>query len=146
MRSRRVRREALPLLLGLAACAGPGPEMPPPAPLEGTQWRLVRLLGEQIASVELAEAPLLGFGAEGRAGGSGGCNRFSGPWAQDGATLRLGPFAVTRRACAAHRMALEERFLGALARVERATVVGSRLELLDGEGRAIADFLPEGED
>lgn len=49
--------------------------------------------------------------------GSGGCNRFTGRWQQDGRTLKLGPFAATQMACAAATMAVEQRFLDVLGDV-----------------------------
>lgn len=51
--------------------------------------------------------------------GSGGCNRFTGAWRQDGRTLKLGPFATTNMACAPAVMAVEQRFLAVLADVTR---------------------------
>lgn len=50
-----------------------------------------------------------------RVAGSSGCNRFTGPWRQDGRTLKLGPFAATQMACTPAVMLVEQRFLAALA-------------------------------
>jgi heat shock protein HslJ len=52
-----------------------------------------------------------------RLAGSSGCNRFSGRWGQDGRTLKLGPFAATRMACAPAVLAVEQRFLAVLGDV-----------------------------
>jgi heat shock protein HslJ len=57
--------------------------------------------------------------------GNSGCNRFTGPWRQEGRSLGLGPFAVTRMACAGTAMAVEQRFLAVLGDV-------SALEFTEG--------------
>ncbi|HYR06659.1 MAG TPA: META domain-containing protein, partial [Longimicrobium sp.] len=69
-----------------------------PSPLAGTSWRLVELNGERV--VPGGTALTLQFAAnEPSVSGYGGCNQFSGPYAQNGASLQLGPLASTRRAC-----------------------------------------------
>jgi heat shock protein HslJ len=55
--------------------------------LAGTSWTLVQSGVMQT----------LAF-AEGRASGSGGCNRFSGAYEENGTSISLGPLMVTRRA------------------------------------------------
>lgn len=50
--------------------------------------------------------------------GSGGCNRFTAPWQQDGRALAVGALAVTRMACAPAVMAVEQRFLSVLGDVD----------------------------
>lgn len=47
--------------------------------------------------------------------GSAGCNRLSGRWTQDGATLSIGPMAATRMACPPPAMQAEQRVLALLA-------------------------------
>jgi heat shock protein HslJ len=37
--------------------------------------------------------------ADGKASGSGGCNRFSGPYEQNDTAIRIGPLMATRMAC-----------------------------------------------
>lgn len=37
--------------------------------------------------------------ADGKASGSGGCNRFSGPYEQNDTAVRIGPLMATRMAC-----------------------------------------------
>jgi len=53
--------------------------------------------------------------------GSSGCNRFTGPWRQDGRSLKLGPFAGTQMACPSAIMVVEQHFLGVLADVTSVT-------------------------
>jgi heat shock protein HslJ len=46
--------------------------------------------------------------------GTAGCNRFNGAWTQEGATLKLGPFAATMMACPPPVEAVERRVLALL--------------------------------
>ncbi len=56
----------------------------------------------------------LEFNAD-KVAGSAGCNRLSGRWAQDGASLSIGPLAATRMACPPPAMQIEQRVLALLA-------------------------------
>lgn len=76
----------------------------------------------------------LSVSADGAAAGSTGCNRFRGQAVVDGATLRFGPLATTRRACAPAVADQEKKFLRALERVRFARFDGSRLLLLSKSG------------
>lgn len=119
--------------LVLAACmgaprAGPGGEA---EPLGGTAWHLADL-GGQPAVVGTGDAvPTLMFAAdEPRASGNGGCNQFSGPYTQNGASLSFGPLVSTRRACvdeAANRQ--ETAYLRALETTTRYAVYDDLLVL-----------------
>jgi heat shock protein HslJ len=106
------------------------------APLEGTEWTLVELNGRPPVSIR--DTPTLAFEEGSRASGNGGCNRFNGPYMQDGDALQLGPLASTRRACvddAGNRQ--ESSFLGALRTVRRFAVSGEELTLF-AYGREVA--------
>ena len=61
--------------------------------------------------------------------GTAGCNRFNGAWTQNDGTLKLGPFAATRRACPPPLMEVERRVLALLAAVNSVTFTR------DGEAR-----------
>jgi len=82
-----------------------------PVSLLGTAWRLERLNG---AAVKGGTQPTLEFPTEGRASGSGSCNRFNGIVSvQDGAIM-FGGLATTRKACPDAVMQQEEAYLSAL--------------------------------
>jgi heat shock protein HslJ len=132
---------AAALLLPMCAASVESDESTPSA-LTGTRWRLVELLEEEVTGGEHELVPELRFEAEGRATGSGGCNRFTGGWEADGARLRIGPVATTRRACA-HGMDREEIFFQALALVERFELGENTLTLRRGDGRFLARFAAE---
>jgi heat shock protein HslJ len=57
---------------------------------------------------------MLEFSA-GSVAGTAGCNRLSGRWQENGATLTVGPLAATRMACAPAAMQIEQRVLALLA-------------------------------
>ena len=104
-------------------------------PLAETVWEVCCLGTDPIVSTP----PMtLDFTAT-TVSGSTGCNGFSGPLTQDGATLRLGPLAAGRRVCTREAYDLERRFLDLLARVEQAEIVddGATLVLRDGAGIAL---------
>lgn len=122
----------LALAVAAAACdaAGStpgGPESPEPTPvaeLSGSSWIVVAVGGAPLA---VAESPRVEFAADGRIGGSTGCNSMTGSYAVDGASLSFGPLATTRRACEQQLMDLESAVLGAFAGVAGWEV--------DGDGR-----------
>lgn len=88
----------LPLVLGLTACASGGGGLgTSPAPeLAGTQWTVVEIDGRAPIGSERLTAQ---FGVDGRVAGNSGCNQFSGPYIQDGSSVRFGELLSTRRAC-----------------------------------------------
>jgi heat shock protein HslJ len=124
----------------LPMCAAPvASDGPTPSALADTSWILVELLDQEVPAGEHEPAPSLRFEAEDRASGSGGCNRFTGGYEADGARLRIGPVASTRRACA-HGMEREQRFFQVLPLVERFELGERTLTLLRGDGRLLARF------
>jgi heat shock protein HslJ/uncharacterized membrane protein len=100
-----------------AAPATPEPVLTPPAappaavPLLGTAWRLDRLGG---AAVQRGTQPTLEFPTEGRASGSGSCNRFNGIVSVQQEAIMFGGLATTRKACPDAVMKQEEAYLSAL--------------------------------
>lgn len=73
-----------------------------------------------------------------RVSGSAGCNRITGSWKQDGATLKLGPFASTMMACPPPAMAVERRVLALLAAVNSVTYTADGAAILaTADGRKL---------
>jgi len=92
-------------------------ESPSSAVLTGAQWRVVEIDG---AAVTTEPGPSIDFGDEGRAFGSGSCNRFSVSYTLPGdGRLSLGHAVSTKMACEPGRMAQEQRFFKALETVDR---------------------------
>ena len=119
----------------MAACAGSYASAGGAAePLTGTAWRLEELNGQPAVPVPNVGAPTLAFGADGRASGNGGCNQFNGTYTQDGASLRFGPLASTRRACLDPAGTSQETaYLRALESTTRFSISGDLLVLHAGD-------------
>ncbi len=99
---------------------------PAALPLWGTAWRLEDLAGAKV----LSGAPAtLEFSDEGRASGSGSCNRFNGVVTIEGGTIQFGGLAATRKACPEAVMRQEESYLAALRDAERYEVDGESLRI-----------------
>lgn len=114
----------------LVGCGGD----PLPA-LEGAEWQVEDIGGAGI--IDGAHVTLT-FNAEGRAFGSGGCNRWSGGYTADGKALTFGPAVATRMACAEALMTLEQAFLTALTQVAGYSIDDTgALVLTDATGGAL---------
>jgi len=124
------------VLVRSAAAQG---ERAPPA-LGGTTWTLVRLASGPVQAPAARRPFLVLDVAASRAAGSGGCNRFSGPFALDGRKLRFGKErAATLMACG-EGMDLEAAFHGALGETATWRMSGAELEFLDAAGKVVAAF------
>lgn len=99
------------------------------------EWQVVSIGGEAFPEEPPAT---IEFMAEGRVGGSGGCNRWSGAF-RLGEGLGIGPHLVsTMMACLEPVMATERRLLDALPLVTAFDFDESgRLVLATGDGKAI---------
>jgi heat shock protein HslJ len=76
---------------------------------------------------------------DGRASGSGGCNRFSGTYTQDGDRVRIGPLAATKMACLDETlMQKEQRFFEMLEAVRTVDATHMKLVLKDETGKDLA--------
>ena len=126
---------ASPALAVLFACTTT--RTPPPAsPLENITWRLVELNGQPALPDPNQTTVQLRFeGDSGRVTGSTGCNRLTGPYTKDGASLRFGPAITTRMACADPRLnEQEQRFVAALQATERHQIERDTLTLFSSTG------------
>ena len=101
--------------------------------LAGTSWRVTGYNnGRQAVASTLAGTNLtMAFSADGRVGGSAGCNNFTAAYTLEGQKLAIGPAAATRRMCASpeHVMKQEAEFLKALQTIATARREGDQLEL-----------------
>jgi heat shock protein HslJ len=131
---RRVRSFVSAGVLGgvIAACAAREPVMTS-RPVEvqnliGSEWLAEDIDGAGVAGNSHST---LHFAAADHVDGDTGCNRFMGPLAAEGQSIRIGPLATTRRACAPALMDQERRYLVALARGSGLRLDGALLVLLD---------------
>ena len=79
----------------------------------------------------------LSFGEDGRLSGQAGCNRFSGPFTEEGRVLRPGAIIVTRMACPGPRMDHERHALAVLGARSAAAFVGGDMLVLSGRDHSI---------
>ena len=93
------------------------------ATLTGQEWSLASIGGAPIPGSGITAA----FGEDGTVTGSGGCNRYTGPYTADGETLSVGPLASTRMSCGAVADDLERTYLGALELATGFAISGTRL-------------------
>jgi heat shock protein HslJ len=108
--------------------------------LENTYWKLMYLGDAPVAAAPRQHEPHLILNSATRlAGGSGGCNRFSGSYKLNGDRLSLGSMTATMMACL-EGMETEKAFLDTLGRVQRWRITGQQLELLDAAGNVVARF------
>lgn len=105
-----------------------------PAGLVGSAWIVEDIAGRGVVDRLRTE---ITFSAEGRAFGSGGCNRFTGGYELDGAALRFGRMASTQMACAPAAMDQERRFHEALEAVRGWRMEGTVLHLTDAAGASL---------
>ena len=142
-RLRNGRRLGLVVALAVAALGAwvPAQAQSGSSPLAGTSWRLVELNGQPVVSG--GDTITLAFAAdEPRVSGYGGCNQFSGPYTQNGASLRIGPLLATRRACLEEGLNTQETaYFQALESTTRYSIEGGQLVLYRG-GQVVARFAP----
>ena len=77
------------------------------------------------------------FGADGRVSGNASCNRFTGDYEADGARMRLGDIATTKRACVPALGDQEQRVLQTFSAVVTWRVDQGLLMLADASGAVI---------
>lgn len=126
-------------ICGATVLAGCGTSVSLDEPIEGPTWRLANVAQQPVApgSDPQRDARLQFDGA--RVTGSSGCNQLSGGYQRSGSSLRIGPLAATRMACAdPARAALESDFLNALQGTSDYSLLGRQLILMNGAGRTLA--------
>lgn len=110
--------------------------------LAGTSWLVTNYNNGQgaVVSVIVGTELTADFGADGILSGSAGCNRYTTTYEASGTSLKIGPVASTRKACAdpAGVMEQEIQFLQALATASTYRLEGERLELRTADGALAA--------
>jgi putative lipoprotein len=131
---------SLSLLLSACLQILPSASSEAPSTLQGVSWRLVRLNGQPIPA---DNAPFLKFTSATEVSGSGGCNRLSGQYRQEGELIVFRQMIVTRMACLGDRMGREAEFFKALQETKAWTQLAgepSHLTLRDGERRPLLEL------
>ena len=114
----------------------------PNSSLENTRWTLIRVGDQKIAQAKDAkrEAHIMLKPEGNRVAGSGGCNRIMGGYELKGKDISFTGMASTRMACVGSLMETESAFLKALEATRGWKIVGEKLTLVDGGGKALAEF------
>ncbi len=76
----------------------------------------------------------------GRASGSGGCNRFTGSYEEDGESVSFGQLASTRMACLDEVMSAETAYFAALESVSSWSATEGELVLSDSSGQELLRY------
>jgi len=97
------------------------------APLANTDWKAMSILGKPAGSA----VSTLGFDAEGRVAGNGGCNAYQGDVTLEGNAIEFGMLATTRMMCPPPINGQETVFLEALGLARSWEQSGDILELID---------------
>jgi heat shock protein HslJ len=119
--------------------AGSVPSVSPGERIFAT-WRLDDIVGR--GTIDRLNPPL-SILRDGAVRGESGCNRLTGRAAIDGAKIKFGPLATTRRACPPAVMEQEKRFLAALRQVAGWQIENEMLVLADDKGGALLRFSRE---
>jgi putative lipoprotein len=115
-------------LVAIAGCQSDQPDgdTADVSQIQDRVWVAETIEGEAVSP---GIASTLTLGADGRADGSAGCNRYTGTAAADGAQLHFGQLAMTKMACMGPAMAQETHFIQAVARTDRWSLEGEALLL-----------------
>lgn len=142
--------------LALTACSPasptqPGEAYPSPSnptlsagdPLAGTSWILAQVNGQPA----LADVNVTLEFADGRLGGSDGCNSFGGGYQVEDGQLKVDPNMVsTLMACADEIMQQASAFSAVLLQSPAFQVEAGQLTLLGGDGAALAVFAAQSQE
>ncbi|MBD0324863.1 MAG: META domain-containing protein [Pyrinomonadaceae bacterium] len=111
--------------------------------LANTQWRLMSFGATGAESPVIEGTTItLKFGADGRAGGSGGCNSYGGGYRERGDNLSFNQIISTKRACleqGANQQ--EQRYFTALESASKFKLSDNRLTLFHGDGQSALNFV-----
>jgi len=120
--------------VGFVAVPAASAETPPadPALLQGAAWIVEDI--NRGGVIDNSRLTLI-FGADGRVSGSTGCNGLSGTYSVSGKKLTLSPLAMTRRACLAPALSMQEaKYTGALNGELTWSITGDGALELTGDG------------
>jgi heat shock protein HslJ len=108
--------------------------------LENTYWALTKVGDTVVPESHSPRRAHFILNAEAhRLGGSGGCNGILGKYELAGDQLTFHGVGATRMACK-EGMETEKAFLDALNATRSWKMTERKLELVDGEGRTVAEF------
>ncbi len=106
------------------------------AALPGSSWMVTGYNNgkEAVVSPALDSTLTIEFGTDGTVAGSGGVNRFNGPFVSAEKTVKIGPLAATMMAGEPELMAQETAFLKALENATTWSISRGILDMRDASG------------
>ncbi|MGI1664123.1 META domain-containing protein [Palleronia sp. KMU-117] len=139
---------AAALLIGVSPATAPevGPEriytVQAEVPdLTGTEWQVVELRGQPV---EVAPLPEIAFFEDDAFAAWAGCNRFSGGYSRDGATITVPEtVAATMMACPPPLDTLEREMIEAMISAKGLAFEGTSLVLTDASGAEVLRLIPK---
>jgi putative lipoprotein len=109
--------------------------------LTGTEWQVIALRGQPV---EVAPLPEIAFFEEGAFAAWAGCNRFSGGYSRDGATITVPEtVAATMMACPPPLDTLEREMIDAMISAKGLAFEGASLVLTDASGVEVLRLIPK---
>ena len=107
--------------------------------LPGTSWNVTSYNNGKggVTTLVAGSEMTLEFGDDGTVSGSGGVNRYNGPYTVDGDAITIGPLAMTKMAGDPELMDQEQAFVKALEASTQWKVSRGKLELRDADGSAM---------
>jgi heat shock protein HslJ len=122
------------ILFSVAACTTSGGAG---GTIDGTSWALKTYdVSGTVTAVPAGTRVDAKFGG-GKVSGFSGCNVYNAPVTVSGATIKVGPAATTMMACDADKTALEQAYLGNLAKAATFTATSDALTMFDSAGKSI---------
>lgn len=116
-----------------------------PTSLVGTSWQVINYNNGKDAVVSVLGGTNLTaeFGEDGSITGSAGCNNYFGKYEVDGNTIKIGPLASTKMACAEPTGIMEQEtaYLIALESAATFQITGDQLVLFNADGSRAVDYL-----
>lgn len=105
--------------------------------VENVKWTLVSQKAKAIMKSKQLASPTLYLDTEKqKAYGTGGCNRYTAPYAVDGSQITFGPISATKMACSKTDRS-EITFFSALKKVKQFEYSEGQLTLLGTENTAL---------
>jgi heat shock protein HslJ len=135
MRTRFPAIVALSVVAILAVACSGGSGGSSGAALPGTSWKVISVAGTQA---DVSSPPTITFGADGTVSGTTGCNTYNGSYKLDGASIKVGPLAMTLMMCDGPAGALEPAFAAALQGATGWTIGADGNLTLSGAGDIVA--------
>ena len=125
------------ILFSVAACTASGGTGGTGGTIDGTSWALKTYDVSGTATSVPADTRVDANFAGGKVSGFSGCNVYHAPVTVSGATIKVGPAATTAMACDPAKTALEQAYLGNLAKAATFTATKDALTMFDGAGKSI---------